>query len=311
MQLDAVCARSLSKRYDKLLALSELNLTVAPGEVFGLIGPNGAGKTTLLRILGTLCEPTGGEAFIFGINVQESPREVHKLIGFMPDFYALYDDLKVWEYLDYFAGLHGIARNRRKKLCDEMLTRVNLDVKRDSLVGEISRGMKQRLCLARTLIHEPQLLLLDEPASGLDPQARLELRDLIRQLQSEGRTLIISSHILTELSGFCTSFGLLEKGVLVKSGRLEDIQKEQTSRTVFLEVLEDSNAVADALARFPNLDITAHEGHKYILSLTGEREHLAQLHRHLIQGEVPVVSLYEKRLDMEDIFQKYSSKEVS
>ncbi len=311
MQVNAVCVRNLSKRYNKLLALSELNLTVAPGEVFGLIGPNGAGKTTLLRILGTLCEPTGGEAHVFGINVQEQPRAVHAMIGFMPDFYALYDDLKVWEYLDYFAGLHGIARDQRRKKCDEMLARVNLEVKRDALVGETSRGMKQRLCLARALIHEPQLLLLDEPASGLDPQARLELRDLIRQLQSEGKTLIVSSHILTELSGFCTSFGLLEKGVLVKSGRLEDIQKEQPSRIVFLDVLEDSARVASVLAQFPSLSVTTHEGQQYVLSLTGQREDIAQLHRHLVQAEIPVVSLYEKRLDMEDIFQKYSSKEVS
>jgi len=309
--VSAVSTRDLTKRYDKLVALSGLDLDIAPGEVFGLIGPNGAGKTTLLRILATLCEPTKGEARIFGIDVRESLQKIHRLTGFMPDFYALYDDLKVWEYLSYFAGLYEIPREDRKRLCDEMLARVNLSVKRDALVGEISRGMKQRLCLARALIHEPQLLLLDEPASGLDPQARLELKDLIKELQAQGKTLIISSHILTELSGFCTSFGLIEKGVLVKSGRLEDIEKEQTARTVFLEVLEDSDQVRNAIEQFPQVRIGAHDGRNYVLSLQGERELLVQFHRHLVQADVPVISLYEKRLDMEDVFQKYSRKEVS
>lgn len=303
--------RNLSKRYGNLWALSNLDLTIEEGEVFGLIGPNGAGKTTLLRILSTLTRASRGSASICGYDVRRQELDVRKVIGFMPDFYALYNDLKVWEYLEYFAGLYEIPRSRRRMLCRDLLVQLNLGAKIESKVKEISRGMKQRLCLARALIHDPKVLLLDEPASGLDPQARLELRDMIKKLQSQGKTLIVSSHILSELSGFCSSFGLLEKGVLVKSGRLDDIEREQQLRTIFLEVVNDGEVVANIINGFPDFDILEKDGKKYVLSLQGEREQIAQLNRHLVQENVDILACYEKRITMEEIFQKYSNKEVS
>src|SRR5262245_45828072 len=191
--------RSLRKEYGGTVALQNLHLDIPAGEVYGLIGPNGAGKTTLIRILATLLEPTYGDVRIAGIDALEEPLRVHPLIGYLSDFFSLYDQMLVWEYLDHFARCHGIQRRRREQLVDEVLRLVSLEVRRDAPVKSLSRGMRQRLCFARTLLHEPKLLLLDEPASGLDPAGRIEFRALLKQLHAMGHTIVISSHILTDM----------------------------------------------------------------------------------------------------------------
>src|SRR3954465_14879442 len=191
-----VAAHGLVKRYDRTLAVAGLDLSVEEGGIFGLVGPNGAGKTTTLRILATLLAPTSGEAEIAGVSVRRNPSAVRRVLGFMPDVFGVYDDMKVWEYLDFFARCYGIPAARRRRMIGDLLDLVDLGEKRDAYVQSLSRGMQQRLCLAHTLVHDPQVLLLDEPASGLDPRARVELRELLRELRSLGKTIVISSHIL-------------------------------------------------------------------------------------------------------------------
>src|SRR5215210_5854282 len=191
---------NLTKRYGPFTALHELNMQIEKGAIHGFIGPNGAGKTTTMRILATLMAPTSGEAWVSGYPVMQEPLEVRRRIGYMPDFFGVYDNMKVWEYLDFFAASYNVPQARRKTLTDDLLALVDLSIKRDSFVDDLSRGMKQRLCLARTLVHEPDLLILDEPASGLDPRARIELRELLLELQRLGKTILVSSHILTELA---------------------------------------------------------------------------------------------------------------
>jgi ABC-2 type transport system ATP-binding protein len=233
-------ARGLTKGYGPFLALDNLNLTIEPGVVFGFIGPNGAGKTTSMRILATLLEPSSGEAWVGGYSVTRQPKQVRQILGYMPDNFGVYDNMKVWEYVDFFAATYGIPRARRLGLIGDLLALVDLDEKRDSYVDALSRGMKQRLCLARTLVHDPQLLILDEPASGLDPRARVELRALLRQLGALGKTVIVSSHILTEMADICDHVGIIERGRLLAAGPIADLLRQvQTSRTVLVRLLAD------------------------------------------------------------------------
>ena len=216
----------LRKEYDDTIALENLDLVIPEGEVYGLIGPNGAGKTTLIRILATLLEPTYGQVRIGGFDALEEPMRVHPLLGYMSDFFSLYDNMLVWEYLDHFARCYKVSAGHRERLVEKVLELVSLEVRRDAPIKTLSRGMRQRLCFAKTLIHEPRVLLLDEPASGLDPAGRLEFRELIKQLHAMGRTILISSHILTEMADFCTSAGIMEQGRLLASGRVEDILRQ-------------------------------------------------------------------------------------
>src|SRR5947209_333273 len=213
----------LRKEYDRTIALDNLHLDIPQGEVYGLIGPNGAGKTTLIRVLATLLEPTYGHVRIAGIDALAEPLRVHPLIGYMSDFFSLYENMLVWEYLDHFARCYGVDRRRRLVLVDQVLQLVSLEVRRDAEIKTLSRGMRQRLCFAKTLLHEPRVLLLDEPASGLDPAGRIEFRELLKQLHAMGRTVLISSHILTEMADFCTSVGIMEEGQLLASGRVQEI----------------------------------------------------------------------------------------
>jgi len=205
---DVVVTRGLVKRYPGTVAVAGLDLAVGDREIFGLVGPNGAGKTTTLRILATLLAPTAGHAEVAGIDVRRSPDAARRVLGFMPDVFGVYDDMKVWEYLDFFARCYGIPGARRRRMIGDLLDLVDLGDKRDAYVQSLSRGMQQRLCLAHTLVHDPQVLLLDEPASGLDPRARVELRELLRELRSLGKTILISSHILPELEELCTSVAI-------------------------------------------------------------------------------------------------------
>ncbi|MFL5769285.1 MAG: ABC transporter ATP-binding protein [Chloroflexota bacterium] len=242
-----VRATGLVKRYDRTLAVAGLDLDVAQGEIFGLVGPNGAGKTTTLRILATLLVPDRGDAEIAGASVRRNPNDVRRVLGFMPDSFGVYDDMKVWEYLDFFARCYGIPAARRRQMIGDLLDLVDLGDKRDAYVQGLSRGMQQRLCLAHTLVHDPQVLLLDEPASGLDPRARVELRELLRELRSLGKTIVISSHILPELEELCTSVAIVDHGQVLAQGRVADIEKRLRYGAVLrVRVLGESEAVEAA-----------------------------------------------------------------
>lgn len=218
-----ISTSNLTKRYGKALALDALDLEVGAGELYGFIGPNGAGKTTTLQILATLLPPTSGVARVDGRDVREHGREVRRLIGYMPDFLGLYEALRVAEYLEFFAAAYDIPPKERTRVVGDVLALTDLSGKRTALVGELSRGMQQRLSLARVLIHDPKVLLLDEPASGLDPRARVELREILRELQAMGKTIILSSHVLSDLAEICSSVGVLSHGRLVASGPLHEV----------------------------------------------------------------------------------------
>ena len=217
--------RDLTKKYGELFAVKSLDIKLEPGDVFGFIGPNGAGKTTAMKILATLLNPTWGEAYICGNSIYTRPKEIRRLIGFMPDFFGVYDDMKVIEYLEFFAAAYRISGPKRRKVCNEVLDLVGLDYKRDALATSLSRGMTQRLGLARVLLHDPQVLLLDEPASGLDPRVRIEIRRVIKHLGQAGKTIMVSSHILPELADMCNKIGIIEKGELLVNLSVGDVMK--------------------------------------------------------------------------------------
>jgi ABC-2 type transport system ATP-binding protein len=246
-----VRAAGLVKRYDRTLAVAGLDLDIAEGEIFGLVGPNGAGKTTTLKILATLLVPDSGDAEIAGASVRRNPNDVRRVIGFMPDSFGVYDDMKVWEYLDFFARCYGISAERRRRMIGDLLELVDLGPRRDAYVAGLSRGMQQRLCLAHALVHDPAVLLLDEPASGLDPRARVELRELLRELRSLGKTILVSSHILPELEELCTSVAIIDRGQVLVHGRVADIERRLRVGAVFrVRVLGEDGAHEAARAWF-------------------------------------------------------------
>ena len=220
----AVEVRGLTKRYGQTLAVSGVDLDIGAGEIFGLVGPNGAGKTTTMRMLATLLEPTSGQARINGLDVRTQPNSVRRVIGFMPDTFGVYDDMRVWEYLDFFAHVYVMSASKRRTVVKDLLELVDLTSKREEYVQSLSRGMQQRLCLAHALVHDPLVLLLDEPASGLDPRARAELRELLRELSSLGKTIVISSHILPELEEMVSAVAIIDRGRVLASGSVAEIQ---------------------------------------------------------------------------------------
>src|SRR6187397_2931369 len=248
---EIVRTEGLVKRYDGTLAVAGVDLTVDAGEIFGLVGPNGAGKTTTLRILATLLAPSAGTAEIAGMSVTRNPDQVRRVIGFMPDSFGVYDDMKVWEYLDFFARCYGIAPAARRRVIGDLLELVDLAGKRNEYVQTLSRGMQQRLCLAHALVHDPQVLLLDEPASGLDPRARVELRELLRELRAIGKTIIISSHILPELEELCTSVAIVDRGSVLAQGKVADIERRLRFGAVLrVHVLADDEGLEAAREHF-------------------------------------------------------------
>src|SRR5436190_7147329 len=218
--------RDLRKEYGSLIAVAGISFDLQPGDVFGFIGSNGAGKTTTIRMLSTLLEPTSGTALLNGVDIMRNPMLIRRMIGYMPDFFGLYDDVKVWEYLDFFATIYAVPKKHRAEVIDNVLELTDLMVKREAMVQSLSRGMQQRLCLARCLVHDPAMLLLDEPASGLDPRARAELKELISELGRMGKIVIVSSHILPELADFCNTVGIIEKGELLAFGPVGQIVSE-------------------------------------------------------------------------------------
>ena len=218
--------KHLRKEYKDLVAVKGLSLELEKGDIFGFIGPNGAGKTTTIKMLATLLIPTAGSAKVDGIDCVKDPEKIRSIVGYMPDFFGVYDGIKVWEYLDFFAAAYRITRDKRPQIIDDVLALTDLSVKKDAYVESLSRGMKQRLCLAKTLVHDPKVMLLDEPASGLDPRARIEIRELLKELQSMGKTIIVSSHILPEMEEFCNKVGIIERGELIVAGDVNTIARQ-------------------------------------------------------------------------------------
>jgi len=302
----------LRKEYDDLVAVQDLSLTIPQGEIFGLIGPNGAGKTTTIRMACGLLAPTTGKALINNIDVAQEPEQAQRLIGYLSDFFAVYEDLKVWEYLDYFAHAYKVEESRIPARITEVIAQVSLEVKRDAMIRGLSRGMKQRLGIARAIIHQPKVLLLDEPASGLDPKARLELRNLLRSLRDQGTTILISSHILTELEGFCTSIGIMEKGLMVRSGRIEEVTAAANpARDIRLSWIGDSTgsvlAELSRIAQISNLQLSGQTGS---FQFTGSDDDLAGSLAKLIGSGIRVKSFSEIKQTVEDLYMKLSKHEV-
>jgi len=295
-----------------VLAVEDLSLKIPQGEIFGLIGPNGAGKTTTIRMACGLLAPTLGRARIAGVDVAEEPERAQQHIGYLSDFFAVYEDLKVWEYLDFFAHAYKMQKTEIPARIAEVIAQVNLEVKRDAMIRGLSRGMKQRLGIARAIIHRPQVMLLDEPASGLDPKARLELRNLLRSLRDQGATILISSHILTELEGFCTSIGIMEKGRMVRSGSIEEVTAAAaTTRLVRLGWAGDSLAVvAEKLKsdlRVSEVNLAAGAG---TFRFSGAEEELAPVLAGLIAANVRVTFFGEVKQTVEELYMKLSTHEV-
>ena len=310
-QADAIVeTRSLSKLYGNFVALDNLNMVIGKGSIYGFIGPNGAGKTTTMRILATLLAPSSGLAWVAGHKVDREGAAVRQAIGYMPDFFGVYDNMKVWEYLDFFAAAYKVPAARRSKMIGDLLTLVDLGSKRDAYVDSLSRGMKQRLGVARTLVHDPQLLILDEPASGLDPRARIELRELLKALRGLGKTILISSHILTELAEVCTHVGIIEQGKLLASGAISDImQRLHPSRTLrigllseattAIAALEDADGVLDVLQEDT---LAGYAGTTLRVRFNGGEQLMSELLGRLISAGAIVYSFAEEQSDLEDIF---------
>ncbi|MDO5748544.1 MAG: ABC transporter ATP-binding protein [Planctomycetia bacterium] len=231
----------LTKQYGKLFALKNLTLELKEGDLFGFIGPNGSGKTTTMKMLATLLQPTWGEAYVCGMSIYTKPKEIRRIIGFMPDFFGVYDDMKVIEYLEFFAAAYRVRGEARRKVCNEVLELVDLGYKREALVTSLSRGMTQRLGLARVLLHDPQVLLLDEPASGLDPRARIEIRELLKRLGGKGKTIMVSSHILPELADVCNKVGIIERGELLVDAKVEDVMRRVRDQVALLIELAEQD----------------------------------------------------------------------
>jgi ABC-2 type transport system ATP-binding protein len=306
--------RELTKRYGDLTAVDALSLDIEEGEVFGFIGPNGAGKTTTMRILTTLLRPTSGEARIAGHSVTADPRAVRRVIGYMPDFFGVYEDMKVWEYLDFFAACYDVPAAVRPGMVDDLLALVDLSPKREAFVESLSRGMKQRLCLARTLTHDPRVLILDEPAAGLDPRARVEMRELLRELQKMGKTIFFSSHILAEVADICTSVGVIENGRLVASGDVEEMMSRLRGHRLIAVRLAHGAAVdpeeeAGRLRGEPGVLSASAAGDGLLrLDFSGDDAALSGLLARLVGRGLPVVTFSEERGDLEDVFMQVTRR---
>jgi ABC-2 type transport system ATP-binding protein len=311
--MHAIETHHLTRKYGKLTAVDNLNLMVPAGSLFGLIGPNGAGKTTTLRMLAGLLDPTSGEIHINGSSTQKGWREVRQQIGYMPDFFGVYEDMLVWEYLDFFARCYEIPTLRRRSVIEELLELVDLSEKRGTYVQSLSRGMRQRLCLAHALVHDPAVLLLDEPASGLDPRARVEMRELLRELGSMGKTIIVSSHILAELAEMCDSIGIIERGQLVTSGPVEEISRQaQQGRTLKIKALDlDTEAFETILRDQRGVGNIYPVNGALEVEFTGDDEATAALLEALITQGVRITSFTEIASDLEDIFLRLTKGEVA
>ena len=324
--------KDLVKNYGKLVAVNHLTFDVQEGGIFGFVGPNGAGKTTTMRIITTLMQPTSGEVYVGGYSVHKHSREVRRMIGYMPDFFGVYDDMTVWEYLDFFGACYEIPESQRASISADLLELVDLSHRRDDMVESLSRGMKQRLALARTLTHDPQVLILDEPASGLDPRARVEIRELLVELSKMGKTILFSTHILADVAEICTNVGIVEAGKLVAIGDLEEMQrrllphrrlqvtilgKPDQARAALngfegvIGVKRFSEAEDDELSDAVRAERAVEGRHVLLVEFDGDDQAVSRILSHLINSDVPVLHFAEDLRDMEAVFMQATQGIVS
>ena len=302
--------KNLVKKYGKFTAVNDLNLTVPESSIFGFVGPNGAGKTTTMKIMSGLLKATSGNVMIDGIDVTKKPRALKENIGYMPDFFGVYDDLKVMEYMDFYAGTYYIPYEQREELINNLLEIVDLSHKKEDYVDGLSRGMKQRLCLARSLIHDPKLLILDEPASGLDPRARVEMKEVLKQLQTMGKTIIISSHILPELAEMCTEVGIIDQGHIVVQGTVQEIMKQMTKvRKIQIHPLENMEGLLKILEEQPVVEDVVENTSDVEFSFQGTDQELTALLKQIVLADIDVLSFKEKEGNLEEIFMQVTGGE--
>jgi len=295
--------KNLTKKYGNLTAVDDLNLTVKEGDIFGFIGPNGAGKTTTMRILVTLLEPNRGQAFVNGLDVRRHGKMVRRLVGYMPDFMGVYDDLKVFEYLEFFAAAFGLERRKRKSIVEGVLELTDLQSKQSTAVDSLSRGMQQRLGLARVLIHDPKVLILDEPASGLDPRARIEIRELLRELKRMGKTIMISSHILSELEEICDHVGIIEHGRMVFSGTLDEIlPRLGVQSKVRVKVADSQDKAIELLTALPQISQVGISGDYIAVTLHEGQNGDGIIARTLVNADLDIISIQPEKLKLDDAF---------
>ncbi len=303
--------QGLTKKYGKFLALDNLNLHIDKGEIFGFVGPNGAGKTTTMRITCGLLKATSGTVLVDGVNAITHPDDIKRKVGYVPDFFGVYDNLKVMEYMEFYGSMYGMSKEDVDEISDGLLELVNLADKKDAFVDTLSRGMKQRLCVARALIHNPDLLVLDEPNSGLDPRARFEMKEVLKNLGSMGKTIIISSHILPELAEMCTSIGIMERGHLIACGKVDEImQKSKGSQPIRLRAMtpgyDNEEASREYLSTIlkeqPNVEKITYTEDEVLVAFNGDDTDAANLLKCLVERNVLVSNFYREKEDLESLF---------
>ncbi len=300
----------LNKNFGKLKAVDDLNFEIAKGEIFGFVGSNGAGKSTTIKIATGLMKPTSGTIFIDGVDITDKKAKFKNKIGYVPDFFGVYDKLKVKEYMNFYCGLHKIPYKDRAELIDKLTTLVNLEEKMNLYVDDLSRGMKQRLCLARALIHDPEILILDEPASGLDPRARIDFRNILYRLKNMDKTIIISSHILSELAEICTSIGIIENGKMVVKGTVTEIQAKLSHlNRITIKATSDLDVVINSLREFPSINNIKMVNGNIEFSFTGTDQDKVSLLKQLIDKELPIFHFEEKGGSLESIFLQVTKEE--
>ena len=304
--------QELVKRFGKFTAVNGISLAVPRGAIYGFVGPNGAGKTTTMRILTTLTRQTSGEAWVNGLSVLQDPRGVRRAIGYMPDEFGVYDDMRVWEYLDFFAACYDIPETQRRKLIEDLLELVDLTHRRDDMVDKLSRGLKQRLSLARTLCHDPAVLILDEPASGLDPRARVEIRELLVELAKMGKTIFFSTHILADVSEICTHIGILEAGEVIAQGSMDEMRAQLQPHREITVTLKDqaaAEAVKAAVSTIPGVvnvvELEPKGGRARVrIDFTGDDEGVSQLNQALYGAGIAILGFSEETRDLEAMFMR-------
>jgi ABC-2 type transport system ATP-binding protein len=295
--------KNFGKEYGDFTAVENLNLKIEAGEMFGFIGPHGAGKSTTIRFLATLLKATRGEGIVNGHSVTRDPIAVRRSVGYMPDNFGVYDGMKVWEFLDFFAVAYQVPRARRKAVLSDVLELLDLTHKRDDFVNGLSRGMKQRLCLAKTLVHDPPVLILDEPSSGLDPRARLEVKALLKELRRMGKTILISSHILTELADCCTSIGIIERGQLLLHGPIEKVYRQiQRNRALEVRFAGSPDAGISLIRSEPKVRQVIEDTRSCTVELEGDDNDVQRLLRQLVAANCGLISFADKEPTLEDVF---------
>lgn len=297
--------KDLYKNYGSFTAVSGLNMNIEKGEIFGFVGPNGAGKTTTMKIICGLLRASGGTVLLDGIDGTANPQGIKSKIGYMPDFFGVYDDLKVMEYMDYFADIYEVPVQRRKKMIEELLELVDLGSKSNEYVDSLSRGMKQRLCLARSMVHNPSFLILDEPASGMDPRARAEMKSILRNLKDLGKTVLISSHILPELSELCTSLAIIDQGKMIIQGSFQDIMdRVYGKRDIHIKVLGQHEKTMEILKGFPQVERVSSLGDSIACVFNGNDGDMNTILAELVRNGAPVCSFCQSEGSLEDVFLK-------